>query len=681
MATYDNVGLPIVPSPPPPPSGPVVPGSSVFDNVGNLYVTQTTAPGPPTNVVAMAGDTTAIISWVPPDNHGSGITSYTITGAGSLFVTSNSIVTVRGLTNGVSYTFTVVANGISGLSSTPVVSNTVIPAVVVLPPDPTPPPGPTPVVPIVVAPKPVTTSISIGDQSGPQNTELTSIYDRTLTRNLWDPSSMSFSCNGANPESTLLFNGISDVIWRRNGKALFRGRMTVRGFDRNPDTLTISCTVDDYRHLLDRRMIVAAPFNSGTPPAAQTGILKFGINTKLEDIVWGLINHAQIQSGGNMGLTKGLFPQTGVIVPSAAQIAAAATATTLLKTLTTKLAAVDAAKAALQNAQGLPTDTAAHKTAAQTAQTNAVSSILTANNTLVSFLMSSMDATTTADQRTVANTMSGLVQALANAQNNDITVNFSTTSSAAQKSAADAAVTTADNNASTAVSYVTSMVQTQANVTIALSAVAAFADGSSIWASLSTLIKGTPGFDLDIDENKKVSIYYPQRGSDKGAALDFGGTVASYSRSDLMDTFANAVRQSGSDPSFTTTLTAPDITTRPEGRWDMAVSDSSLLTKAAVANAAEFSYQSAVNLIPSYSLVMALGAWGGPDHIDVGDLINVRIKDGPLDVNDKLRVYSISIVLDQNDVETVTVVVGRPRSTPQHIWKWSTDKLRFLDKH
>ncbi|MBM3943884.1 MAG: hypothetical protein FJ317_00135 [SAR202 cluster bacterium] len=74
-------------------------------------------PGPPTDVDAVAGDAQAFVSWTAPSfNGGTPITSYEITGYTSSTppvtksAASSSLSTiVTGLTNGISYTFVVVA--------------------------------------------------------------------------------------------------------------------------------------------------------------------------------------------------------------------------------------------------------------------------------------------------------------------------------------------------------------------------------------------------------------------------------------------------------------------------------------------------------------------------------------------------------------------------------------------
>ncbi|GIO14823.1 hypothetical protein J19TS2_43780 [Cohnella xylanilytica] len=89
-----------------------------------------TVPGAPTDVMAVAGDGEAMISFTPPaSDGGSAITGYTVTSSpdGLTATGTSTSIKVTGLTNGTPYTFTVTAtNGVgTGAASAP--SNSVTP--------------------------------------------------------------------------------------------------------------------------------------------------------------------------------------------------------------------------------------------------------------------------------------------------------------------------------------------------------------------------------------------------------------------------------------------------------------------------------------------------------------------------------------------------------------------------
>ncbi|OPH50000.1 hypothetical protein BC351_36505 [Paenibacillus ferrarius] len=107
------------------------PTGVAVDSNGNLYVADTNnhriqklvttvVPNAPTGVMAMAGDQQAAISFTAPAyNGGSAITSYTVTAnpGGKTGTGTTSPITVTGLTNGTTYSFTVIATNIDGNSA------------------------------------------------------------------------------------------------------------------------------------------------------------------------------------------------------------------------------------------------------------------------------------------------------------------------------------------------------------------------------------------------------------------------------------------------------------------------------------------------------------------------------------------------------------------------------------
>ena len=96
-------------------------------------VTPIGPPGPPTDVAGIAGNQRVTVSWTAPPDNGSPITSYYVSAndaVHSCTATTTTSCTVRGLTNGTAYTFTVTATSAVGTGPASAASLAVTPAAV-----------------------------------------------------------------------------------------------------------------------------------------------------------------------------------------------------------------------------------------------------------------------------------------------------------------------------------------------------------------------------------------------------------------------------------------------------------------------------------------------------------------------------------------------------------------------
>ena len=103
---------------------------AALENCPGIPCVTITVPGPPTAVIATAGNASASVAFVAPTNNGgSAITGYTVTSSpGNISVTgATSPLTVTGLTNSTAYTFTVIATNAVGNSVASSASTAVTP--------------------------------------------------------------------------------------------------------------------------------------------------------------------------------------------------------------------------------------------------------------------------------------------------------------------------------------------------------------------------------------------------------------------------------------------------------------------------------------------------------------------------------------------------------------------------
>lgn len=101
--------------------------------VTQTFTVNAIAPGAPTIGAATAGDTQATVTFTAPASTGGAAiiaSGYTVTAnpGGATATGSNSPITVTGLTNGLSYTFTVTATNSTGEGAASAASNSIIPA-------------------------------------------------------------------------------------------------------------------------------------------------------------------------------------------------------------------------------------------------------------------------------------------------------------------------------------------------------------------------------------------------------------------------------------------------------------------------------------------------------------------------------------------------------------------------
>jgi hypothetical protein len=107
--------------------------TGVFQNMINLYppTTSSSVPSAPAITAVTPGAGSVTVAFSTPNNGGATITGYTVTSSGGQTASgASSPIIVSGLTNGTSYTFTVVATNANGSSDASTTSASVVPSTV-----------------------------------------------------------------------------------------------------------------------------------------------------------------------------------------------------------------------------------------------------------------------------------------------------------------------------------------------------------------------------------------------------------------------------------------------------------------------------------------------------------------------------------------------------------------------
>lgn len=140
-----------------------------------------------------------------------------------------------------------------------------------------------------------------GEQSG----ELTAAKGKTVTWQLDAPATAAFTLNGTHPQALLITETETDLIVFSADAAgpplaRFRGRFGSSSDSISPASFITQFNAVDYRGFLDRRILW--PGSTETFTAEDQA-----------DIAWQLIADSQAQTGGELGITRGDFPETGVL--------------------------------------------------------------------------------------------------------------------------------------------------------------------------------------------------------------------------------------------------------------------------------------------------------------------------------------------------------------------------------
>jgi hypothetical protein len=208
-----------------------------------------------------------------------------------------------------------------------------------------------------------------------------------------------------------------------------------------------------------------------------------------------------------------------------------------------------------------------------------------------------------------------------------------------------------------------------------------FNAGDYIGDQITTMAQLQDSFEWQITPygpaDLRFDVFYPEQGQDNGVVLSPGdGRVVSIARQVDPSAYANAIYEtaSGLTPQYAESADIGDV-----GRWDKTIG-ADLHTAAAIQSDVQAQLLSAVVLVPTYTITLVPGAWGGPSDIFLGDTVTVQINSGRLNVNDRLRVVEMAWTILPDGIGQLALTVGAlPLKVLKHIPRM-LKRIRYLEK-
>lgn len=188
--------------------------------------------------------------------------------------------------------------------------------------------------------------------------------------------------------------------------------------------------------------------------------------------------------------------------------------------------------------------------------------------------------------------------------------------------------------------------------------------GQFVGPAIDQLQAMDAGFDWDVTPalgtTTQTFDVWPYRGINGSRVLSYPGSIASFRRQVDPGNYANAIRETGNTDIAAARVEAAGIALAAEGRWDAQLGDTTLLDAASVTARATYDLSMRSQVVPTWTVTLRPGEWGGPTDVWIGDTITLDVHTGRLSVNgEQYRVLEVDIALDESDNETVTLTLGQ----------------------
>ena len=190
-----------------------------------------------------------------------------------------------------------------------------------------------------------------------------------------------------------------------------------------------------------------------------------------------------------------------------------------------------------------------------------------------------------------------------------------------------------------------------------------FTDGTMVAAEINQMAALGDGFEWEIDASLLFNVYYPQRGNDTDVVLDYPGHVLSFQRTLDPTQYANAVRFSGVGDLPVVTVESPALPSSPvplpgtPGRFDIAVSDTTITDSTTLALRAAYALSQDDLLPVGYQMVLKDG-WWSPEQLWIGDTCQLELHSGRINESSRQRVTQVEVDPNDDGGNTVTITTG-----------------------
>jgi hypothetical protein len=182
---------------------------------------------------------------------------------------------------------------------------------------------------------------------------------------------------------------------------------------------------------------------------------------------------------------------------------------------------------------------------------------------------------------------------------------------------------------------------------------------SPVGEVIDRILRRDGGGEWEISPTLQLNRWWPQRGSDNGVVLDYGGALSHIGKS--LPEFGNVGGASGADTTTPEVAASAGVATDERGRWTVAQAFASVKTQSYLAGRATWLLDQASTVEHAWRATFSPRGWQGPGHVWIGDTVDLRVQSGRLEIAGPHRVVELQAVCGDHGTEMIHVgLVGVP---------------------